>query len=447
MKESPRAECTNLTWADLRSLLVESEAHPDDLERFEVVVSRRSLLGAVGVGGAFAALTGLGAGTGAALSGLFGRGMIPVVWAQEGQESKQIAGKPGMILHSDRPINGEFPPELLDDDVTPTPRHFVRNNGRVPERARDRDPRGWKLRIDGEVHQPLELTLDDLHGMPPVTMPLLIECGGNGRALFDPPVRGNPWQRGAVACSEWTGVRMRDVLRRAGLKESAVYTAHYGEDPPLGAAEPFSRGIPIDKAMEEHTLIAYRMNGEDLDPLNGYPVRVVAPGWIGSCSQKWLTRIWIRDRVHDSEKMSGYSYRVPGHPVPPGTRPPESEMVIATAWLVKSMITRPAAESRFGVGERVSVAGKAWAGEDRVSRVLVSTDYGIEWKEARLTPPPNRYAWYRWETELSFAGTGYYEIWARAFDDRGNAQPFRQPWNPRGYLGNVIHRVPIVVGV
>ena len=438
-------EDKNPSWDSVRKMLTDNEAHPADLRRFDSVLSRRKFFGMAGKGGALALLAGLGAGTEATLTGLFGRGLIPMAWADEPNAPTQIPGKPGMSVHNSHPIGGEFAPHLLDDDVTPSSRHFVRNNGAVPQRAIDQNPAGWKLTIDGEVHNPLALSLEDLMRMPSTTLALLIECGGNGRALFEPSVRGNPWRRGAVACSQWTGVRLRDVLQRAGLKGSAKYTAHYGEDDPIGQAPPFSRGIPIDKAMEEHTLVAYKMNGRSLTALNGYPVRLVVPGWLGSCSQKWLTRIWIRDKVHDSKKMTGYSYRVPAHPVVPGKRPPKSEMVIATAWIIKSLITRPAADSVLKLGSKARVAGHAWAGEDNVAKVAVSTNYGIHWTPARLTPPPNRYAWYRWESDVSFKRPGYYEIWARAFDDKGNAQPFRQPWNPKGYLGNVIHRLPVRV--
>jgi hypothetical protein len=120
-------------------------------------------------------------------------------------------------------------------------------------------------------------------------------------------------------------------------------------------------------------------------------------------------------------------------------------MVIATAWTVKSMITHPAAEARFGAGAAVEVRGHAWAGEDRVTKVLVSADYGVSWVEAELFPPEDRYAWCGWTASVRLRGRGYYEVWARAFDDRGGAQPFRQPWNPKGYLGNVVHRVPVHV--
>lgn len=438
MKKSPDV------YDQIRNMLIANGATPDDVDRFDVVASRRRFLTGIGRGGSALALLGLGAGTEAALQGLFGRGMIPAAWAAEAEKA-EIEGKPGMIVHNERPINGEYPPHLLNEDVTPINRHFVRNNGLVPERAEKQDPQGWTLTIDGEVQKPLKLNLDELMQMPSVTIQACIECGGNGRATFDPPVRGNPWNRGAIGCSEWTGVRLKDLLQKAGLKEDAVYTGHYGEDPPIGQAEPFSRGIPIDKAMEEHTIVAYKMNGKPLHPLNGYPARIVVPGWIGSASEKWLERIWIRNQVHDAAKMQGYSYRNPKYPVVPGTQPPKEDMEILTAWIIKSLITKPAADSKFNTGDRIDVRGHAWAGEDKVDKVMVSTDYGINWKKAKLTKPADKYAWYHFDTDVKFDGKGYHEIWARAFDNKGNAQPFRQPWNPKGYLGNVIHRVPVLI--
>ena len=253
-------------------------------------------------------------------------------------------------------------------------------------------------------------------------MQMVLECAGNGRSLFEPQVGGTQWIRGAVGCAEWTGVRLRDVLESAGLRDSAVYVALYGEDAAPEGGEPFSRGIPIAKALDEHTLIAFAINGAPLPAAHGFPARLLVPGWIGSSMQKWLTRIRLLDRVHDSATMSGYSYRVPSYPAAPGVKPPEEDMRIATAWIVKSLITRPQANLEIRAG----------AGENRVQRVLVSADFGITWQEASLAASANR-------------NRGYYEIWARAFDDTGSAQPFSQPWNPKGYLGNVIHRVPILV--
>ena len=355
-------------------------------------VSRRQFLAHLGRSGAWLAfLAACGAGADTALKGLVGRGLLPVAWADPSTglrtgEADLLRTKPGMTVHTQQPLNGEFAPHLLDDHITPSARHFVRNNGSVPARAKNTDPQGWKLVVEGEVTTPLALSLDELQQLPSVTQQLVIECGGNGRALFEPKVRGNQWTRGAVACSQWTGARLRDVLKKAGLKSSAVYTAHYGEDQPVGAAQPFSRGTPIEKAMAEHTLIAYRMNGAALSALNGYPVRLVVPGWIGSCSQKWLNRIVVRDRVHDSQKMTGYSYRVPAYPVEPGSRPPKADMVIATAWRIKSLITVPQANAR--PGSRSACGGTPGLGKRRSRKSWCLRTLACTGKRPRSCSPP-----------------------------------------------------------
>jgi len=423
---------------------MEKTAYKSNSTEFQTVpdATRRDFLAKIGKGALLASLGMFGAGCEAVDRGLFGRGLTPIVLVEA-----QEAGLPksDMLVHSQNPFNGEFAPHRLNDDVTPTARHFVRNNSGIPERAVRQDLRGWKLVIDGEVHKALALSMDDLASFPQVTLEVVLECAGNGRNLFEPKVSGTPWQRGAIACSEWTGVRLRDVLQAAGLKSSAVYTGNYGEDIPSDGSESFSRGIPIEKAMDEHTLIALKMNGETLPAAHGFPARLIVPGWIGSAMQKWLNRIWVRDRVHDSEKMSGYSYRIPAYPIAPGDNPPVEDMRVVTAWQVKSLIARPEPHLEFGVGVPIKARGHAWAGENQVDTVLVSTDFGLQWQETRLIQPSNRYAWYHWETELTFANKGYYEIWARASDETGAAQPFSQPWNPKGYLGNVIHRVPVSV--
>lgn len=404
--------------------------------------SRRDFLTKAGKVALLASLGIFGAGCEAVNRGLLDRGLVPVVL-----EDLKAAGLPktDMLVHSENPFNGEFPPHLLNDNVTPTSRHFVRNNNGIPERAIQEDLSGWQLVVDGEVHKELALTMDELLQFPQVTMDVVLECAGNGRSLFVPEVDGTPWRRGAVACSEWTGVRLRDVLQAAGVKSTAVYTGNYGDDIPADGSEQFSRGIPIEKAMDERTLIALKMNGEVLPAAHGFPARLIVPGWIGSAMQKWLNRIWVRDKVHDSEKMSGYAYRIPAYQVEPGHKPPVEDMRIATSLRVKSLITRPDPHSGFSAGNTIEIRGHAWAGENRISKVHVSTDFGINWRETELILPSNRYAWYHWETDITLTNRGYYEIWARAYDDIGNAQPFTQPWNPKGYLGNVIYRVPISI--
>ncbi|MFN2349721.1 MAG: sulfite oxidase [Thioalkalivibrio sp.] len=441
------------TWEWLRSYTRDSGASSQDMQIFDEVSSRRQFFGTVGKGGAALALLGFGAGTEAAMQGLFGRGMIPAAWASEPVEitddqAKHMladAGKEGLIVYNQRPMNAETPPHLLKDAVTPAKYHFIRNNDQISEKAMRKNAQGWKMEIEGEVNQKVSFTLDQLQGMKTVKVRAPIECGGNGRALFDPSPRGNQWKYGAIGNAEWTGVPLGELLNQAGLKSSAVYTGHYGEEPVLGDRPPFSRGITIEKAMEPHTIVAFQMNGHDIPAAHGFPVRLVVPGWMGSASHKWLNKIVIRDREHDGRGMTGYSYRMPKYPVAPGERPPEEDMVVATAWHIKSLITGPAEGTEFKAGQTVKVTGQAWAGENEVKEMWVSTDFGLNWTKAKLGKPHNKYSWQQWETDLKFPNRGYYEIWARGVDNEGNTQPIEEAWNPRGYKGHKVHRLPVTI--
>ena len=425
------------------------ELYEEDPERADALVfgrkthsDRRGFLKGAG-------LAAMGAAVGATIP--FHRqmpsGLIPAALAEELTDFK-LAGKEGLVVLNDRPINAETPAYLLNDDVTPNERHFVRNNGTVPEMAEEMDASGWSLTVDGEVDNALELTLDDLKSrFEVVKLKLQLECGGNGRAAFNPPARGNQWTLGAIGNSEWTGVRYADVLKAAGVKPNAVYTAHYGMDGHLSGDPdklPISRGVPVDKAMEPHSLIAFEMNGQPIPALNGFPVRTICPGWPGSTSQKWLRRIQLRDQVHDGPKMTGTSYRVPSYNVAPGTKVPKEDFVIIESMPVKSLIT--SMQSGETVSSRdLSVSGHAWAGDRKVERMDVSIDFGATWISAEIDPPPNPYSWQRWQAALQFPQDGYYEVWARATDDAGIAQPFAINWNPKGYLNNSMHRIAVTV--
>ena len=375
-------------------------------------------------------------------------GLIPAALAETPKDFK-LQGKDGLTVHNDRPINAETPAHLLDDDVTPNNRLFVRNNGLVPEVAERMDATGWTLTVDGEVETPLTLTLDDLKTkFKPVKLQLQLECGGNGRAAFNPPASGNQWTVGAVGNPEWTGVRYADVLKAAGVKSSAVYTGHYGLDGHLSGdpeKTPISRGVPIAKAMEAHSIIAFEMNGGPIPTLNGFPVRTVCPGWPGSTSQKWLNRIWVRDKVHDGSKMTGDSYKVPKYNVAPGDEVPKGDFKIIESMPVKSLITTQESGHAIKGRTNMTVGGHAWAGDRTVTAMHVSIDFGATWQHADLKEPPNPFAWQRWTAKLDFPGTGYYEIWARATDDQGVAQPFAVNWNPKGYLNNAMHRIAVRV--
>jgi DMSO/TMAO reductase YedYZ molybdopterin-dependent catalytic subunit len=372
-------------------------------------------------------------------------GLIPAALA-DSHENFQIPGKNGLVVLNDRPLNAETPPHLLDDDVTPTDRLFVRNNGTPPT---NKAFAGWRLKVDGLVDKPIDASIDELRRrFDVVSRRLVLECGGNGRAGFDPPASGNQWTYGAVGCCEWSGVRLADVLRAVGVKDSVVYTAHEGADSHLSgnpAKQPISRGVPIEKAMQRDNLIAFAQNGGPIHPENGAPLRLVIPGWPGSCSQKWLTRVWLRDVVHDGAKMTGDSYRVPIRPVAPGEEVDEADFEIIERMPVKSLITYPQNGLQLTGGRSLEVRGHAWSGDREIDWVDLSIDFGSTWMRAALGAPPNPAAWQRFSAEFTFPQPGYYEVWARATDNDGVMQPFGIAWNPKGYLNNSMHRVAVRV--
>ena len=376
-------------------------------------------------------------------------GLIPAALAAS-DEAFAIPGKEGLVVLNDRPLNAETPAHLLDDRITPAERLFVRNNG-IPPAPAQVDASTWTLEIGGEsVERSVSLTIDELkRNFREVSYQLVIECGGNGRSEFVPPASGNQWSTGAVGCPLWTGVRLRDVLDDVGIRDDAVYIGYVGADRHASgdvSKLPISRGVPIDKAMEAESIIAWAMNGEDIPAHNGHPLRLVCGGWPASVSGKWLTKILVRDRVHDGPKMTGTSYRVPCQPVAPGSAVPDEKMCIIEAMPVKSLITFPKSGITHASGEALAVRGHAWAGDDRVRRVDVSIDFGATWQKAKLERPANRLAWQHWNAEVDFPQQGYYEVWARATDAKGRSQPMVMPaWNPKGYLNNACHRIAVQV--
>lgn len=413
-------------------ILFGRESHPD----------RRGFLRGAG-------LTAMGAVLGAAIP--FHRnmpaGIIPAALAQD-DAAAILAEKEGLIVLNERPLNAETPPALLDPDITPIEHFFIRMNGLVPPNALAGDATGWTLTIDGEVDTELTLSIEDLqNNFETVTRQLWVECAGNGRAFFDPGASGNQWTVGAVGNGEWTGVRLKDVLEAAGVKPSAVYTGHYGNDVDI-SGDPdkvvISRGVPIEKALDPSNMIAWAMNGRPLPAVHGFPLRLLISGYPGSASQKFLNRIWVRDREHDGPKMTGYSYRMPSYPVAPGTEVPQEDMEVLTVMPVKSLITFPATGTEVPAGQPAEVRGHAWSGKGDVSAVDVSIDFGRTWQPADLKAPPNPFAWQRFTAEVTLPEAGYYEVWARATDKDGQMQPQVVPgWNPRGYGNNMQHRIAL----
>jgi sulfite oxidase len=442
------------------------ELYQEDPERADAAVfgrrtgaTRRGFLGGAG-------LAAMGAAVGGTV--VFGdrmpAGWMPAALAQDkkdapstapaapkGPQPLQFPGKdPGLVVLGERPLVAETPEHLLDDETTPTARFFIRNNGLIPEATKE--PDAWKITIDGEVNTKLELTLGELKKrFTPVTRRLVLECGGNGRSFFTPQARGNQWTNGGAGCAEWTGAKLADVLKAAGLKPSAVFSGHYGADPHLSGdakRDALSRGVPIKKLMDDSNLIVWAMNGQPLAPIHGFPVRLVIPGWPGSVSEKWLTRIWVRDREHDGQGMGGTSYRVPIKPMIPGSRADNANFRDLESMPVRAIITSPANGTKPAAGTReIALRGAAWAGDYTVRAVDLSIDYGSTWQSATVGQPKNPYDWQRWTATVRLPSDGYFEVWARATDSRGIAQPHvTGNWNPQGYGANPMHRIAILVG-
>ncbi|MSO66256.1 MAG: molybdopterin containing oxidoreductase [Pseudolabrys sp.] len=444
------------------------ELYRDDPERADVVAfgretgpNRRGFLGGAGLAAMGAAVGGV-----IPFAANMPGGLVPAALAQGAPATPPPAAAPPakkgpvylnypgkndkLVVIGERPLVAETPEHLLDDDTTPTEKFFVRNNGQIPEAAKEPDK--WKIAIDGEVNKKLELTLGELKSkFKPQTRRIVLECGGNGRSFFSPPASGNQWTNGGAGCAEWTGVRLADVLKMAGVKPSGIYTAHYAADLHLSgdASMPtLSRGVRMAKAMEPDSMIVWAMNGQPLPNIHGGPVRLLVPGWPGSASQKWLTRITIRDREHDGVGMGGTSYRLTINPMVPGTKADPKNFKILESMPVRSIITSPGNGAKLPAGTReVKLRGASWAGDFTVRRVDISTDYGVTWQAAKLESPKNKYDWQRWSGSAKLPRDGYYEIWARAMDSRGQMQPHVAPnWNPSGYGGNPMHRVAVLVG-
>lgn len=429
------------------------ELYRDDPERADALmfgrrtgVGRRGFLKGAG-------LTAMSAAIGAplAFADRFPGGIVPAAMAQGSPAPKllKMDGKAELVILGDRPLVAETPEHMLDDDITPNDKFFIRNNGQIPAATANGD--AWEITIDGEVNKPFKIAVGDLKKrFPVVRHQLQLECGGNGRNAFTPQASGNQWGNGAIGNAVWTGVRLADVLKAAEPKSGAIYTAHHGADLHLSGEAgraAISRGVRLEKAMEPHTLIAFAMNGQPIPQIHGFPVRLLVPGWPGSASQKWLSRVQVRDKEHDGQGMTGTSYRVPIVPMVPGSKPENSNFRILESMPVRSVITNVPNGTTLPAGTRkLELRGKAWAGERSVRAVHVSIDHGGSWLQADVSAPANKYAWQKWSRSVDLPSQGYYEIVCRAQDSAGMMQTISAAnWNPQGYGGNVVHRIAVVV--
>ncbi len=389
------------------------------------MISRRTLLAATG---------------GTALAFAAGRIWMPAAW---GQPVTGEPTQPTLITLVSRPYCAETPVQAFTEWLTPNEQFFVRSHFGPPPPERV-DPKTWRLRLSGLVDRNLSLSLEDLLAFGQVTLTAVIQCSGNGRAFFRPRVPGAQWKRGAVGNARWTGVRLADILLRAGVQQQGRHLQILGADRPVHPKTPlFNRSIPIEKALHPDTILALRMNGEALPLLHGAPVRLIAPGWMADACVKWLTDLTV-----SHEEAPGFymqtAYRYPLVPPEPGATVDQANMKPVEAMVVKSLIAQPTQGTVLHQGP-VMIQGVAWTGEGRVVRVEVSADEGRKWESAVLVSEDERYAWRRWEFSWRAVRAGDFTLMCRATDDRGQTQPMTSPWNPSGYLWNGVDRVQVEV--
>ena len=349
--------------------------------------------------------------------------------------------KTDLIVRSDSPTDFETPVQLLDKSwITPNDVHYVRAHLPTPTIRLDE----WNLTIEGEVNQPLKLTMNDIRSFREVSQTVTRECSGNGRAFADPPVPGIQWEKGAVGTARWTGVLLRDVLAKAQLKTAAKHVVLNGADAGLRTTPDFIRSIPIEKATHPDTMLAYRMNGENIPINHGFPLRLIVPGWEAAASTKWLTNI----RVSEAEAPGFFmqtAYRIPNRPVAPGASVDPKDMVPYTALDVKSIFTSPLEGATVRTGASIELRGFAWAGVADITRVDVSTDFGRTWTAAALDSDRAKYTWRRFRYSWKPPRHGSFVAVSRATDSQGRTQPVVASWNPAGYIYNVVDKVRINV--
>lgn len=339
-----------------------------------------------------------------------------------------------LIVITEDPVNAETPLALHRGTITPNHLFFLRNRFSWPEV----EPATWTLTISGAVERPTSLTYDDLLSMSSRSLPVTLECAGNGRSAMSPPAEGEPWQFGAVSTAEWTGVPLHLVLEQAGVRDTVTELVFEGLD--RGAVDserddvPFARSLPLQTALHPDTLLAYAMNGDVLPTAHGFPVRLLVPGWYGMASVKWLHRIHAV-----SEPFSGFfqseRYIMRDAPVPDGTPLRRAG--------VRSVITTPHEGMSLAPGRHI-VRGYAWSGTAPVTEIEVSLD-GSAWLPATWTSPSHRYAWRSWELAWDATNAGEHTLRSRTRDEAGNVQPEEGVWNSLGYANNAIQTVTVTV--
>ncbi len=332
--------------------------------------------------------------------------------------------------------NHSMPLEALRNDTTPAGLHYLLNHFDIPYIDAD----NWHLRIGGAVQRSLELSLLALRRAPSISLPVTLECAGNGRSLLRPRPLSQPWMLEGVGTATWTGVPLAYLLAQAGVEDDAVEVVFTGADAGIqgGVRQQYARSLPIGEALRPDVVLAYRMNGAELPPQHGYPLRLVVPGWYGMASVKWLSTINVVTKPFDGFQQS-VAYRYQQDADDAGT---------PVTWMkVRSLMVPPGVpdfftRSRVLAAGPVMLTGRAWSGEGEVQRVEVGIDG--QWATAHLEHSASPFAWRAWSMPW-VADPGEHELTCCATDASGAVQPLEQAWNYQGMGNNVVQRVKVTV--
>jgi len=328
--------------------------------------------------------------------------------------------------------------EALRFDVTPLGMHYLLIHFDVPET----DEATWTLSVGGRVRNPLALTMAEIRARPSVTMPVTMECAGNGRAKLTPRPISQPWLTEAVGTAEWTGTPLRPILEEADLEDDAVELVFTGADRGVQKEieHDYERSLSIADAMRDEVLLVYGINGQSLTPQHGSPLRLLVPGWYGMASVKWLTRITAATEPFEGFQMGAYRFRRDadddGTPV---TRIHPRSLMLPPG--IPDFMTR----RRFVELGRHRLQGRAWSGLGPIARVEVSADIGASWADADLGEPGSAYAWVPWTFDWEAAKPGATVLCSRATDAAGNTQPLDPPWNLGGFANTSVQRISVEV--